>query len=93
MDDSFFQNNPALKGISPQKLSFLTEFAKKNGQTNRQDLLPLLFATSSAAKEKGIHFSDEERSLTISLIRQQLSDSEEQKLDRMLSILKRAGGI
>lgn len=92
MDGSFFQNNPALKGISPQKLSFLMEFAQKNDHTRRQDLLPLLFATSTAAKEKGISFSDEEQSLIISLIRQQLSDSEQVKLDRMLAILKRAGG-
>lgn len=91
MDLSFFKNNPALESISPQKLQFLMEFAQKNQTTKKQDLLPLLFAASSTAKQQGISFNDTEKSLLIDLIRQQLDVPEQQKLDRMLRILKKQG--
>ena len=91
MDLSFLANNPQLAGIDASKLHFLSEFASKQTKATHSEILPLLFAASSTAKQKGITFSESEKEQIISLLRPTLSPSEQAKLDKMLALLKKQG--
>ncbi|MBE5905337.1 MAG: hypothetical protein E7277_00900 [Lachnospiraceae bacterium] len=91
MDISYLKNNPALANIDATKLGFLIDFANNQTNASNRDLLPLLLAASSSARQKGITFSDAEKEQIINLIRPTLSSSEQAKLDKMLALLKKQG--
>lgn len=81
--------------MNPQKLTMLTEFAKRAESAPKDQLFQTLMSVSAEANQKGIKFSDEETDLLISIISANMDPGERQRVEtiRMLSknMMKRNG--
>ena len=73
--------------MNPQKLTMLTEFAKRAESAPKDQLFQTLMSVSAEANQKGIKFSDEETDLLISIISANMDPGERQRVEtiRMLS--------
>lgn len=82
-----WQSDPRLKTMSPQKLSLLTELAKKVETSPKNQLVSTLLTLNLEAKEKGIQFSDQETELLVSILSGGMSPAEQKRMDtlRMIS--------
>ena len=92
---SNWKQDPRLKNMNPQKLSMLTEFAKRAEAAPKDQLFPTLMSLTAEANQKGIHFNDDETDLLISILGDNMSPAERQRVEtiRMLSknMMKRNG--
>lgn len=82
-----FENNPLLKGMDPEKLKFIMEFANKSKPTNMNDAMPFLMANLTSAKNKNINFSKAEVSLIADILCKNLSEQEKNKVQKIMSML------
>lgn len=82
-----WKQDPRLKKMNPQKLSLLTEFAKRVETTPKDQLLPTLLSLNAEASQKGVQFNDEETDLLISIMSANMDQNERKRVDtlRMLS--------
>lgn len=73
--------------MDPQKLNLLTEFAKQVETSPKDQLMTTLLTLNVKANEKGIHFSDEETELLVSIMGAAMSPAERKRMDtlRMIS--------
>ncbi|MGN0341509.1 MAG: hypothetical protein ACI4DO_01845 [Roseburia sp.] len=88
MNLEFLKNNPALQNISQEKLDFILEFAQKASGKNNQSAASSIAGAASQAKSRGINFTSAETSLLIELLKQNMSESERKKADRMLMLMQ-----
>lgn len=88
MDPSILLNNPNLKNINPEKLALLKELSSNANGKTAKELLPILMAATSTAKEKGIEFNTSEKDLIIDVLKQQMTPEEQKKADMLLKMLK-----
>ena len=91
MDQNLFQNNPAFQALSPEKLSFLMNFAGSAKPTEMKDMAPFLLAALNSAKKKNIQFTGSETELLISILKQNMSPEEAKKADRIIQLMKDRG--
>lgn len=82
-----FENNPLLKGMDPEKLKFIMEFAQKSKPTDMKDAMPFLMANLTNAKNKNINFTKPEVSLIAEILCQNLSEQERNKVQKIMSML------
>ena len=88
MDNNIFQNNPAFKNLSPEKLSFLMNFANSKKPTQMQEMMPFLMSSMNQAKKENIQFTPSESDLLIEILKQNLSPEEAHKVDMMMRIMR-----
>lgn len=88
MPYDFLENNPLLKDMSPEKLQFLMNFASSPKPNNMKDMLPLLLSTINNAKANNIQFTDPETELLIMLLKQNMSEEECKKADKIIQLVK-----
>lgn len=84
--------NPLLKGMAPDKLQFLLNFASANKPTDMKEMAPFLLKTISQAKSQNIQFSENEADLLIGLLKQNMSEEEAQKADKIIRLMKERKG-
>ena len=89
MDNNLFQNNPAFKNLSPEKLAFLMNFANAKKPTQMQEMMPFLMASMNQAKKENIQFTPSESDLLIEILKKNLSPEEAHKVDMMMRIMKK----
>ena len=89
MDPSILLNNPKLSSISPEKLNFLLDFAKKNENRTPKEMLPLFLAASSSARKQGLDFSSSETSLILELMKQNMTEEEKRKVDMIVNMVQK----
>lgn len=80
---SNWRQDPRLKNIDPKKLSLLNEFAKRVESTPKDQLLPTLLNINMEANQKGIHFSEQESDLLISIMSTNMNPTERQRLETL----------
>lgn len=85
--DDMLKGNPLLNGMDPEKLNFLMNFAQKEKPTRMQDAMPFLLANMNHAKSQNINFSKPEIQLIAELLSKDLSPSEKNKINRIMSIM------
>ncbi len=83
-----FWNNPMLKSMSPKKLQFLMNFASKDKPTEMKDMMPFLLSTMNTAKSKDIQFTDPETELLVSLLKQNMTEEESAKADKIIRLIR-----
>ena len=88
MVNDIFQNNPLLKDISPEKLEFLMNFASSPKPTDMKEMMPFLLATMNKAKSNNIQFTDPETELLVTLLKQNMSEEEAKKADKIISFMQ-----
>ena len=80
-------NDPKMKSMAPEKVRFLTDFARQLNNTPKDQLLPRFLSLTAEAGSKNISFSPEETGLLTDILTGHLSPADKSRLDmfRMLS--------
>lgn len=88
MANDIFQNNPLLQNMAPEKLQFLMNFASSQKPTDIKEMMPFLLATMNSAKANNIQFTDPETELLITVLKQNMSEGEAAKADKIIQLMK-----
>lgn len=89
MNLDFLKGNPALNDISPEKLQFLMDFASNNTDTkDAKSMASTIMNAANNAKQNGMTFSNTETTLLIELLKQNMSEAERVKADKMLQMMQ-----
>lgn len=91
MNMDFIKKSPDTANIPPEKLDFLMQFASQNFNGDAKQLASQLSNAASSAKQKGLTFNQQETSLLINLLKQNMSPAEQQKADRIISLMQTFG--
>lgn len=84
----FSENNPLLSNMSPEKLQFLMNFATSDKPTDMKQMMPFLLSSINTAKADNIQFTDPETELLVNILKQNMSEEESQKADKLIQIMK-----
>lgn len=87
MNLDFLKGNPALNNMSPEKLQFLMEFASNEPKGDAKSMAATLMSTVSSAKHKGMTFSPTETGLLIEILKQNMSEAECKKADKIIALM------
>ena len=89
MNLDFLKGNPALNDISPEQLQFLMDFASNNTDTkDAKSMASTVMNAANNAKQNGMTFSNTETTLLIELLKQNMSEAERVKADKMLQMMQ-----
>jgi hypothetical protein len=89
MNLDFLKGNPALNDISPEKLQFLMDFASNNADTkDAKSMASTVMNAANNAKQNGMTFSNTETTLLIELLKQNMSEAERVKADKLLQMMQ-----
>lgn len=92
MENDFFNNNAAFSNLSPEKLSFLMNFANRKKPNDMKEMAPFLLNAMNTAKKENIKFSPEESNLLIQILKQNMSPEEAAKADRIIQLMRERSG-
>lgn len=84
----FLDNNPLLKNMSPEKMQFLMNFASSQKPTDMKEMMPFLLSTMNSAKSNNIQFTEPETELLITILKQNMSEEESAKADKIIQLMK-----
>lgn len=85
----WFQD-PRMKDISPDKLTFLLNLAKQIEGKNQKQAMPVLMGAVASASRQNLQFTPEEFQLIFEIMKEGKSLEEKRKMDEML---KKARGV
>lgn len=88
MTSDFLKDNPLLQNMAPEKLQFLMNFASSQKPTQMKDMMPFLLSTMNSAKANNIQFTDPETELLIHVLKQNMSEEEAEKADKIIQLMK-----
>lgn len=86
--DTSWQNNPKLADMDKSKLEMLQNLAEQGTGKNASDMLPFLMSAATQGKNSGLHFSSEEISTVLEVLKMGKSPQEAAKLDRIVSLMR-----
>ena len=86
----WFQD-PRMKDISPDKLTFLLNLAKQIEGKNQKQAMPVLMGAVASASRQNLQFTPEEFQLIFEIMKEGKSPEEKRKMDEMLK--KARGGM
>ena len=89
MDQSFWQSDPRLAGMDPEKLNFITAFARQISTLPHEHILPAFMAMQLDASLKHIDFSDQETEALVSILSENMSSEEKKKLETLRLLAKK----
>ncbi|NLG05318.1 MAG: hypothetical protein GX567_16075 [Clostridia bacterium] len=81
-----WRSDNRLEHISPDKLMFLQSLIDKSQTLKENEQLPFLLALAQKAKKNQIHFSSEEMSLIVSILKEYATDAEILRMDQILKM-------
>lgn len=88
MNNSWKQD-PRVKAMNPQKIQFLLELTQQIEQTPKDQLLMKFMTINMEAGKKGIHFTDQETELLVSILSANMSQADRNKLDTLKMLAKK----
>ena len=83
-----WKQDPRLKGMNQQKLELLTTFAQEVESAPKDQLMSTILTLNLKANEKGIHFSDQETELLVSILSGGKIPAERKRMDTLRMISK-----
>lgn len=99
MNDSInrpqWMNDPLVKDISPEKLSFLEKMFKKSQGKSQKELMGSLIPLMKQAQQEHLTFTPAEMNAAISAVKKHSTPEEIAKMDKILEKAKqnKTGGI
>ncbi len=87
MADTDWLNDPKLKKMSVKKRKFLINLMKETDGKSAAETLPLLMNAQQQMRAQGIVFTDEERSVMLSLLTAKLTPMERARFDAMKKMM------
>lgn len=89
MNLDFLKGNPALMIFRRKSCSFLMDFASNNADTkDAKSMASTVMNAANNAKQNGMTFSNTETTLLIELLKQNMSEAERVKADKMLQMMQ-----
>lgn len=73
-----------MKTMDPAKLELIKIAAERTSGKNGRDLAPVMLALITGANRQGIHFSPDEVSLILSILKEGKSKEEQEQIDRTI---------
>lgn len=86
MSENDMINTLKQRGISPEKLAMLMDFADQSKEKNPKDLVPFFLRSAQSAGEKGMDFSDDETSVILDVLMPNMSEADKKKVAAMRKI-------
>lgn len=80
-------NNPAMNTINPIKLELIKTAARQTQGKSGKALAPVMLALITNANKKGIHFTADEVSLIISVLKEGKPKEEQEQIENMLKMV------
>ena len=84
MNDDW-KNDPKLKEIDKTKLDMLQNLAEKG---NGKDMMPYLMSAAASGKKNGLHFSQNEISAVLEVMKAGKTSQEASKIDRIVNLMR-----
>ena len=79
--------NPAMNTIDPIKLELIKTAARQTQGKSGKALAPVMLALITNANKKGIHFTADEVSLIISVLKEGKPKEEQEQIENMLKMV------
>ena len=79
----WFQD-PRMKDISPDKLTFLLNLAKQIEGKNQKQAMPVLMGAVASASRQNLQFTPEEFQLIFEIMKEGKSEAEKRRMDETL---------
>lgn len=76
-----------LKNMDPVKLELIRSAASKTKGKSGKALAPVMMALITSANKKGIHFTPDEMTMIISILKEGKSEEEQARIDQMLKMM------
>ena len=88
MDLSYLTLLPQFQKLSEDKKLFLIQFASQKHDGDSKNVAGSLMQAITLAKNKNISFTQDESSLLIQVLKQQMTKEEADKADKMIQMLQ-----
>ena len=85
-DPKNWQDDPSLRGLSNDKLQFLTQMMGEVQGKDAGSMLPFLMGLSNSSEGKGMGFNDSETDLILQVLKQRMSPEERSKIEMIRNI-------
>lgn len=82
-----WMNHPAMKNLDPLKLELFQMAAKQTEGKSGKSMVPVMMSLITNANKKGIHFTSEETSLILEILKEGKSEAEKKQIDNMVSMV------
>ncbi len=76
-----------MKDLDFRKQLIINEFKTMSNGKSKEEILPLLLALSTKAKQAGINFTKEDTLLIIEQVKDELTEQERQMLPQILALI------
>ncbi len=80
------KNNPALQGISPEKLELLVTLVTKAETLKQNELMPFFLSITKEANNKGVSFNDAETEVILNVLKKKMSPADIKKIDMIRNL-------
>lgn len=80
-------NHPAMENIDPIKLELIKTAAQQTAGKSGNSLATVMMALITSAGKRGIHFTPEETSLILEILKEGRSDEEKRQIDNMVNLV------
>ncbi|GMQ61295.1 MULTISPECIES: hypothetical protein [Vallitalea] len=87
-DSSHILNDEAFKDISPQKLKIMVDMLNDMTGKPMEQKVRVLFSYGVKMKQKGLQFTKQESSLIIDSMKSNLSPTDRNKLDMVVTMME-----
>lgn len=87
MNDDW-KNDPKLKEIDKTKLDMLQNLAEKGNGKSVSDMMPYLMSDAASGKKNGLHFSQNEISAVLEVMKAGKTPQEASKIDRIVNLMR-----
>lgn len=84
-----WKSDPRLNDMDSAKIEFLTQFADRVQNLNKDQLLPAFTHIQKEAKSKGIEFNEAETALLMSVITAKMSPTELKRFEMLRNLAQK----
>lgn len=88
MDQQNLLKNAAFQNMSPEKLSFLTDFISREKPASSRELASFLMGFVGKANQSGIRFSQDETDFVIEHLKENMSPQERRRVDMIVQMMR-----
>lgn len=83
-----WMNHPLLKNMNPMKYNLIQMAATKTAGKSGKELMPIMMALITSANKQGIHFTPDEITLILDIIKEGKTSKEKAQIDSTIQMVK-----
>ncbi len=88
MSDNSWMQDASIKDIEQKKLDFLQKLVFESTSLSAKERLPFLLAIANRSKEENIHFTEDEMTRIVTVLKKISTPNEIAKMDQILRLFK-----